>query len=104
MNVMGNIGQPGSNFLRIIQTELFTVFTGTMSLCFVQHVCMILTQTVLLDLHQGQEAAVILRFWFWWGILRSGGSIQERHAAPQPQGHPENQRSQVRDVGKMKKT
>lgn len=48
-------------------------------------------------LHQRQEDEGVHRFWL--GTLRSGGPLQERHADPQLQGDPENQRQKGRQIG-----
>lgn len=45
---------------------------------------------------QREEEGVL---WFWLGPLRSGGAVQERHADPELQGDPENQRQQRTQIG-----
>lgn len=55
-----------------------------------------MVETRVCHLHQGQEEEGVL--WFWHGPLRSGGPLQERHADPQLQGDPENQKQQARQI------
>lgn len=71
-------------------TDIYTghvVASQWLKVCLCFHLC------------QGQEEEGVLWFWFWRGPHRSGGPLQERHADPQLQGDPENQRQQARQIG-----
>lgn len=47
---------------------------------------------------QGPEDDVL---WFWLSSYRTNGPLQERHVDPQPQGDPDNQRQQKKEISRF---
>lgn len=87
------------SLVRKHSTIIFSLASKIQSACLFMSFCISLVQIrvcLCLHLDQGQEEGVL---WFWLGSLGSGGPLQERHAGPQLQRDPENQRQQKTQIG-----